>query len=415
MVLNCILTELEKGPCRATDLAKILVNDENITPENARQRVSRLKRPVTRVDISLPNAEKILCLEKHINTSLYKERISEILVNSNTAEGRVLRAIEIAGNVIPRCYLAKSSGTTFKPFGKKHANIGNCVIKLLDLKLIGEKTDLQYITLISLPGWEKMTNEVRANYELESIYLNMIRAWLIKLGMSPKETLEIRNEKRCCEYGMFEWDLKGPCYLNGLVSKRTVSHPHGFLVGDISFGPIINKKDLNGFLYKVDALNHQKGIYPFQPLYIADAFDLEALMSLRKRGVIIATPSNVYSKEVAASLKSLKNILKDAFGTFEETDKTLFEVLNKILQVSGADFNLRSILFDFIAARIFNYKGLRCTLRKKFILQNGDRFEFDVIADKPGKKIYFEGKALASKNLLNIDEINNWYQKNIQD
>lgn len=39
MVLNSILTELEKGPCRATDLAKILVNDENITPENARQRV----------------------------------------------------------------------------------------------------------------------------------------------------------------------------------------------------------------------------------------------------------------------------------------------------------------------------------------------------------------------------------------
>jgi hypothetical protein len=407
-----IVKRLKSGPARSSELAKLLVDKENITPDAARKRLSRLKTPFAKVpNLSLEKNESIFYLKDQFNSSLFKDSVMKILEDSNTAEGRLLRAIGLSGQTIPLSYLAKSSGTTFVNKSRKHAFLNNVLARLLDLELIYRIKDSKYSAIIAMPGYEQMRSDVRANFEVEDIFLSIVQSWLIKLGFCSTNSISVREHNKCREYGMFEWDLMGPTYLNGFVSKRTKGHKGSFIVGDIVFGREISLQDLKPFFYKIDALNQQGAILPFQPIFIADYFANDALHTLRNKGVLIATPSNIFDQEVAIALKSLKNVLSKAFTSYEDTPENVFEIIKKINKIEGASLNLRGIFLDFVAARIFHHRGYRCVIREKFRLNDGTSFEFDVVANRTGENILVEGKALISGNEFSVENLQDWYDK----
>lgn len=412
MSMNSILTILKEGPCQSSKLKNLLINKEGISDDAARKRLSRLSSPIARVSgLSLEKNEVIYYLEEQRNSSLFKDSLRKILEDSNTAEGRVIRAIGLAGQTIPLSYLAKSSGTTFVDKSPKHVFINKVLERLLNLGLIEKLEDSKYSILVAPSGWELMKADVRANFEIEDIYLSMIKSWLIKLGICSTKSISIRNDETCRQYGMFEWDLMGPSYLNGFLGKRIKNYKISFIVGDIVLGRKISQRDLKPFLYKIDALNQQKTIQPFQPIFIADYFESDALGALRNKGVLIATPSNVFDQEVAKLLRSLKDVLTKAFISYKKTPKDVFKIISKINKIEGASLNLRGIFLDFVAARIYNHEGFQCDIRKRFRLSDGTMFEFDVVANNRDCNVFIEGKALSSGNLLSAADIQDWYKK----
>jgi hypothetical protein len=223
MAIDIILAKLKEGPCKSSELARILVDMHNLTPEAARKRISRFGSPIARLpNIELSNNEKILYLESQQGSSDFKSSIKKILEDNNTAEGRVLRAIGLAGQTIPLAYLAKASGTVYRSIGKgKHSRLKNVLEHLSELELIESFQDGKYGQIIATPGWKAMSPSTRATIDLESIYLSMIQKWLIKLGFSSSDTMKVRQPNECCLHGVFEWDLMGPCYLNGLLFKKS--------------------------------------------------------------------------------------------------------------------------------------------------------------------------------------------------
>ncbi|MFT5700395.1 MAG: hypothetical protein ACI8ZB_003269 [Desulforhopalus sp.] len=405
-----LLKKLNQGPCKSSELTQIIVEKCNLSKAAARKRLTRLPSPISRLNnITLPNNESVFLLEEHRDSADFKYLIQKILEDNNTAEGRVLRAIGLAGQTIPFAYLAKASGTLFRlPSKGKHSYLRKILDHLLENGLVEFFQDARYGKIVAAPGWQAMSPSTRAILDVESIFLSMIQKWLINLGFSSMKAMQVRQETKCCLHGVFEWDLMGPCYLNGLLFKRAKTTKNGFIVGDIVLGKKITKEDLKPFFYKLDSLNNQPKTLPFQSLYIADSFEPNALNMLRNKGIMIASPYNIYGGEVAELLASLKDVLSKAYESLKNTPEDAFKIIEKIIKIEGAALNLRGIFLDLLVARLYSRHGYTCRIREKYKLNNGDGFEFDVVAERADERIFVEGKALASGNALNLKEVEKW-------
>lgn len=250
----------------------------------------------------------------------------------------------------------------------------------------------------------------RAALEVETVFLSIIKSWVANLGMSSYGALKIRDVAAPA-YGQYQWDLVGPSYLNVLSGFFKGTYKHGFVVADIILDKIITKNDIKPFFFKIDSLSNQKKILPFIAIFIADMFSPEALKLLRKKGIIIARPDTILGEDNANLIKSLIDTLENASRKIAENPEDIFLLLKKLSKIEGASLNLRSVILDFIIAKIFSLEGFACDIRQKIQLKNGDRAEVDVIASRMDKVVFIEGKALSPGNQLDTEEIQEWIRK----
>jgi hypothetical protein len=401
---------LNRSPAQSSEIVKKLIKHNRISSVAARQRLSRAKGAVMRLDdINLPNREKIYYLEDQYGSEFFFEMVSKILIKNNAAAGRGLLALSAKDGVLPLTLFSKASGTTFYK-SKKQINVKNVLNQLKGAGLISFLPNDTYGNLICRYDRTDLTTRQRASLEVERVFLAIIKSWLANLGISSFGALKIRDVIPHA-YGPYHWDLVGPCYLSGIAGFSKGKYLNGFVVGDIILDKIISKSDILPFIFKVDSLVNQKKIRPFLAIYIADLFSPEALNILRKKGIIIARPDTVLGKEYAELVKSLINTLEDASNNLKKNPNDVFNLLNKLSKIEGAALNLRSVILDFIIARLYDLEGFDCDIRQRIQLSSGDRAEVDVIASRKDKVVFIEGKALSPTNQLNADEIKKWIDK----
>lgn len=408
--MNPIEKILTKRPYRSSEIVKQLIATEHISPEAARKRLSRSKGSIKRLDnLSLPNKELIYYQEGQFGTPEFANSIIQILIETNSAAGRALIGLQTVGGALPLNIFAKASATSLFPNNRKHRYFKDTIKQLTDLNLAHLTTSSFCNELVCLHGMEDIPSIQQATFIVEDILLAIIQKWLAKLGLGSYNKIKIREENP--KYGQFAWDIVGPSYINGIVTFKAGKVQNGFIVGDISLNKEMTLERLKPFFYKLDSLNNQKNIRPFNVLMIADSYEKIALKKLRQRGVLIASPKILLGQENAELLKSLIGTIDNATKTVKENPDKFFNIVKKLHKIEGASLNLRSVVLDFIIARLFSIIGFECEIRRKIQTSLGERAEIDVVASRPDSIIYIEGKAVSSGNKVTKNEIKAWIDK----
>jgi len=407
--MDLIESLLKARPYRSSELAEKIVEVEKIKPDAARKRLSRARSPVKRLKINLPNKEKIFYLEGQLGSTLFADTVTNILIETNSAAGRALIGLKTVGGALPLSLFPKTSGTSAL-HSKKHLYFQKVLDQLSEINLIHINKEAVSGDLVCLHGHADITKKQDAIFTVENIALSIVKTWLSNLGISSPNAIKIREEGPT--YGTFAWDIVGPSYLSGLVTFKKGQIQNAFVVGDIILNKKITIEILAPFFYKLSSLKNQQKIRPFITIIIAESFEEEALIELRKKGVIIAMPKTILGKENAALLRALIEAIEKADEVIRNNPEKFLELLKKINKIEGAALNLRSVVFDFIIARLYSLEGYQCEIRKKIITKkNRDRAEIDVLAERVERIVCIEGKAMAPKNIVTKAEIEDWIER----
>ena len=400
---------LNNGPLRSSELTEKLVQNLNISEVTARKRLSRVKSPVNRLSINLPNNEKVFYREEQKGSSRFVATVTDILIKTNSAAGRALIGLQTVGGVIPLSLFAKASGTSAS-YSNKHIYYQRVIDQLSEIDLVHINNDSANGVLVCLHGMADIPSMREATYLVENITLSIVKNWLANLGISSLKSLKTREENP--QYGPFAWDIVGPSYLGGVVKYKKGKIENAFVVGDIILNKKITREQLSPFFYKLDSLRSQKNIRPFLAIIIADSFESNALSELRKKGVVVAMPKTILGKENAIFLRELIKLIEKADESIKKDPEKFLDIFQKINKIEGAALNLRSVAFDFIIARLYSLNGFNCEIRKKIITKNKkERAEIDVVAERADKIVCIEGKAMSPSNFVKKDELEDWIDR----
>ncbi len=191
--------------------------------------------------------------------------------------------------------------------------------------------------------------QFRARLTIEHVLRAAVRDWAVRLGWSSKGTIEVAGDGTLPKFSTMNFDLVGPCYLNALTTRPKGVLKPGFFVCDVVLGGTLKLDHVAGYLKKIDSLKALRKLGRFQPMILADAFAENALMALRSRGIMVATPESLLGRQVAAALEELLRVLQKsaeiAIGNPEKIEE-LFD------QLTGFEGNLRGALFEMIVGHL---------------------------------------------------------------
>jgi hypothetical protein len=147
-------------------------------------------------------------------------------------------------------------------------------------------------------------------------------------------------------------------------------------------------------------------------LFIAEKYSKEAFQLAKSQGVMPGTPETLFGGEVAASLRQLSDVLRQAAGL---RDMKIFdELFNGLSRIEGAATNLRGALFEFWAAEVVRQTfGAHIRMNRHFVDATG-KAEVDVQASVASRQVrFYECKGYQPGGLIPDDEVDRWLEKRI--
>lgn len=405
-----LLTEM--GPSRSSALVERLLG-EGITREAARQRLSRVTKPIHKLyGLSLPNREGFLYLAEQFPTAEFRESLAKTLRETNSAYGRALQGLEARSGVIRTEFFPIASGQPVEN-ARGHLLHSRVEQKLCELKLVNkvQTPDGEFVVSWNHGG---MSDRRRATILVEDIVLSTMKVWLGKLGWTSSKAPTVRSPGRpLSKVGQFAWDLVGPSYLNCAVTRNKDGIKNAFIAADILLDRSISLLDLQPFFAKWNCLQAQRRPTRLQPMFIAESFEEDALHELRKRGCIIAIPGTIFGEEIARKLKELISSIEHAAAAVTKDPKSLFDLIGRIGKLEGASLNMRGVILELIVAHLYKLRGYSIDIRQKVASEMGDKAEIDVKATDRREVICVECKGKAPGTLVDEQEITDWVEKSL--
>lgn len=407
------------GPSLSTELARQLAKT-GVTPAAARKRISRLGPGVKRLAfLPFPRNARFLYLEKDFGSPRYWDALITALLDSRSAYGLALAALRQRGGIIPLRHFPIACGAPLRQ--KRHLSPETILQRLTKAQLVGEYTIPGIgacVGLIQGPDrYDDGKVEIRARLLVEGILLTAIADWLKRLGIVSFGRVALRDSAATQPtVGTFAWDLSGPSYLGGMVQRQPVgkSKP-GFVACDVLSGIQVSEEGLKPFLNKCTTLRSLGRVGPCLQMFVADHFAPAAFELAKKTGVIPATPSNLFGKDVGEGMLKLFAVLRDAanFGIDPEAFNLVFE---KLSRVEGVAVNLRGILFEYLVAELARRQLPSPFVRigRIFKLADNTKIEVDVVAEVPYVSIRFiECKGYQPAGTVSDEYITRWLSRTI--
>jgi len=400
----------QMGPSLSADIVHKL-SKNGVSEAAARQRISRA-RDVRRLDgITFPNRAQFLFLPEHAGKKAFFENLISALTNNRTSCGRALVALQARGGAVPLAHFPTASGLP----------VENAKGQLSSSTVLEQLSKVGLVTLTPTPdggvvgfrGSPLLTNRRRAALIVEDVTLGVIRPWLINLGWTSSKAVSIRGSRSVPRFGQFRFDLVGPSYLSSIADFRNGRPLNGFIVADILLDRQIRVKDLDPFFAKLSVLRNQKRSTRFQPMFIADGFEPDALNLIRARGCIVGRPQNIFGVHVAEQLKELITTLERAADFVTKDAAAVFDLMAKIAKLEGASLNLRGVVLELIVAHLFQLDGYNIEIREQVRSMSGDIAEIDVRASKRNEVVCIECKGKSPGSVVRRDEIEFWLAKTI--
>ena len=156
----------------------------------------------------------------------------------------------------------------------------------------------------------------------------------------------------------------------------------GFIACDVYLGDgPVDKNGIQPFINKCVKLRMLRNIGSCMQIFVADEYTQDAFQDLKNHGIIPATPSNLFGKEVGEGLTALFQVLRDAAR--KAIDPESFDLLFRTLgKIEGANTQLRGTLFEYLVADVLRKKRCARQVRMNRIFKSPDakKAEADVIA-----------------------------------
>ena len=381
------------GPSLSSEVSKYLVEALDITPAAARKRVSRAKGEVRRFDyITFPRRARFIYLEWQFGSQLFWERLIDVLLQTNSAYGLAIAAIQQRGGLIPAEHFAIVCGAPSRQM--RHLS-PDTIFRHLEKAGLLRKTSFsglgECILLIRRDNnYDSITADMRVRLIAEKFLLFAIKDWLRKLGIVSHDSVKVREAGTQAKVGTFAWDLTAPSYLGFMVKfGRNGEINPGFVACDIYLGGEMDSTGIKPFIKKCVTLRALPNIAPCMQIFVAGRYTRDAFSLLKEKGIIPATPHNLFGEEVAEGLIALLQVLRKAAET--AIDPQQFDQLFKKLgKMEGAFSQIRGTLFEYLVADVLRKSGsTQVRMNQILKLDDGREAEADVISIKDNLSVTF--------------------------
>lgn len=406
----------DDGPMLSSQVIESL-RTSGLSASAARQRVSRARGPVKRLDkLEFKNRSRFLYLSNQYGTTQYWERLFDAL-ESLPIYARILGAMRARGGAIPLELFNTFSGAPASPL-KGHP-LSQSILKRLKLyDIINEDQDSLLGPIIKTNKEIEFSydlDEIKARHLAESILIQGIKQWLKRIGLVSYGKVKIRGDENPPMFGQFRWDLTAPSYVhpfrNRLV-KNGKPQP-GFVVCDVLLAHQLKRNEIKFHIDKCAILRSQRNTRPFMSILVGEGYEEDAFQERGKAGLILTNPDDLLGNEIAAALKSLINLL--ASKARNATGKSIHDLFSSLNKIEGAAQNLRGPLFELIAGRLANhiYTGSFDLGKKGADPKTGERFEFDVFLEARNAIHMIECKGKEPGGTVGNDDVDDWLTRQV--
>jgi len=408
---------LADGPCLSSILARKLMA-RGMSAEVARQRISRAGPKVRRLKgLIFPRNARFLFHKAHEGTDTYWTALARDVQEASPAYGPALSALRARDGVVPLAHFAVVSGSPIRQQGQVSSET---VLERLEavhlverghLEGVGEVVALRADGMLGTPRFERL----RARLAVEKMLLLALRDWARRLGVASWDSVAVRSEgEKLPEFGTFNWDLCGPSYMVPLVRRPKDGAPKpGFLVADVTAGAAINEPAIAAFIRKFTLSSYLKNLPPFLPVLIADGFTQEAFNLGRSHGLMLATPKNLFGRDVAIGLATLLETLSKAAAVAVARPEVIGELFDRLGSIDGADRNLRGSLFELVVGHVVQARHGGSIDINHLIREDGFRAEIDVRRVLAGDVWIYECKGYQPDHLIDAPEIEAWLTQKV--
>jgi hypothetical protein len=333
-----------EGPSRGSVLAAAL-QVGGLSPEAARQRLSRAKRPVYKFPLRLlPKNEAFYYLEDQRNRESFWTNFLRDLRETGSVFALAIDGMLARDSVVEFDQFPVISGAPAKPM-KRQLSADHVRDTLKKAGFIEEYVGIDGRRLLGYRGGNPY-NTPRPTAEL--ILLDALREWARKLGFASYNTIAIRGEDTLRPIGPFMFDLAGPSWFAPV--QRPGGKP-GFLVADVFDDGTLTEYQIRFFLRKVTMLRSMQNGYNIMPILVAERFTAAALTAGHAAGISLATPTTLFGRRVGAAIVSLVDTLKNvaAYASAQSPER-IVGLINDLSEIEGRNGNLRGVLFELLAA-----------------------------------------------------------------
>ena len=394
-------------------MVTILTHQLNISPQAARQRLSRAHTPVERYPRHLlPKGEAFFCLTDQRNTERFWVNLLRDLRETGAVYACAIDGLEARGGLVPVDEFDKVSGAPIAL--KKQISSQQTAGQLVDLRVMEKRTvdGLGYCfaanprAIIRPLG----AGHIKARRLAEAVMLDGLRQWAWKNGIGTRDTIAIRGENHPLQVGQFKWDMTGPCYLLPLRRGRFA---HGFVVADVFAEAELDAYQIRYFIRKAQIYQKTSNSGALFPILMAESFTRDALTAGHKAGLLLTTPRNLFGQAVAKALADLVSTLKRIAGYASSDIRAISDLLGRLTEIEGRAGNMRGILFELMVARIAStawdgrvHIGVRHTRR-----EDGRSAELDVVCERARDVHVIECKGKIPGGTVSLGEVEDWIRK----
>lgn len=406
---------LDSGPCMSSVAAAELHRRFGLSDTAARKRISRAEYPVKRLDLPFRRGAAFVFLATQYQTQPFFRALADALEANNGAYARVVQAIGARGGIMPLAHLQLAAGLADVDGQLGVREVVERLVKagvLSEIEVGGQGACVAFDVTVPL---DEPIQRMKARLVAESVLLEAVKQWARNLAMGSYELFNLRGGDKPPTVGRFQWDMTAPSYLSGLSTwdAHAKKLKPGFLVADVLLGRgAVDERAIRPFIYKCETLRHTN-VGRCMQFFLAEGFSTEALMQLRKNGVIPGRVDELFGLAVANSLKELIVTLTQTAAA--AVDPAKFDLLFSSLgRFGGAAGRLRGALFEFFAAALLQEDGWHEIVLNKVYRDGGkDLAEVDVRARLGEEVLFVECKGIAPGTVLDDDEVEKWLDKRV--
>lgn len=400
------------GPSRSAKVVDALVKS-GLSPEAARQRVSRAKPPVRKFPIPLlPKNEAFLYLQDDRGSERFWDNFLRDLRETGSVFGAAIDGMAARGGLVKAEDFAVISSASVYP-QKGQLFVDTVVSRLIAADFMKEiyEVEMGRCFLLHYAFGSSNSTVQRARDLTERVLLDGVREWARKIGLASYNSIRVRGEPELKPIGPFAFDLAGPSYL--LPLQRGAGKP-GFIVADVFADGILTVDHVNYFIRKSRMLASSLREIGCLSILVAQGFTGEALKAGHAAGVMLATPKDLFGRRVGAAITSLLEVLKNAAAYAASSPERLTQLLDNLFDIEGRAGNLRGILFELVTAYLIRRTGgsidMNITARDP---ETGNTADIDVqqVSNQASDVVAIESKGKEPGGVLSLDEVETWLKK----
>lgn len=395
----------QKGPLLSGELSQILIKVNMVSPENARQLISRAKEPVKKLKLGFDSNQSFLYLETEKDSHKY---FNKLIIYLKPYAKVYYYLIHFAkrnnGYVNINNLPIYSSSPILRLTGHKKAT--DIIKDLIDVKIFQKYTEANILILNDNIYQDFDFNQFKIKDEMaQNITAHLIKRFENTNFIAFGKAKTYSSDEP--EFGKMQWCFTVPTYLNGMTKPSKGKIIPGFIIGDVILNKSLKEPDIEFFLKKVSILKAQINLPNFIPILVTQFLEPEAFKKLKKNGVYICLTQEIFGDKY---FKFIKDIL-DLISNPEKEPGNILKILNDE-ETSGKFGNMKGDLFEYLVGNYYNIMQKIYRVGKKIReRKTGKDKEIDILVNDTLEVIVIECKALNAP--LSKDFVNKWLTDNI--